>query len=467
MNVANTAEPFMQVYMSQDKLHAYLYIGQIDETFEWSFASLEKWIREQGVRYGLLTDVIGKIAESPKHYVQKEILVAKGTSPTDGEDGEIRLVFDGHAEKKPVEREDGKVDLREITRLPNVKKGQRIAVRIPAGHGKAGTNVLGESIPPKSGKEARWKLGKNVVTDSEQTSLYAVIDGIVSITDKDKLNVFPVYEVNGDVDYKIGNIDFVGTVVVRGNVLTGFRVKAEGDIRVYGGVEGAELTAGGSIHVRGGIIANNKGSVSAGHSVHCSFIQEGNVQAGEDIVVSQSIMHSQLRAGRNVICSGSKGLIVGGVIQAGESVVTRTIGNTMSTATVLEVGIRPELRNELSELKRKLKENEEQLDKAEKALQLLEQMAKTGQLTQDKLALRIKLSATKQNAAKENEELREQILNLEKKLDNTEWASVKVLSTIYGGARIVIGRYTRFVKEPVQRVTFRFSGGEIAMLPNG
>ena len=46
--------------------------------------------------------------------------------------------------------------------------------------------------------------------------MYAAIDGLVTKTDKDKLNVFPVYEVNGDVDYNIGNIDFVGTVVIRG-----------------------------------------------------------------------------------------------------------------------------------------------------------------------------------------------------------------------------------------------------------
>ena len=72
--------------------------------------------------------------------------------------------------------------------------------------------------------------------------MYAAIDGLVTKTEKEKLNVFPVYEVNGDVDYNIGNIDFVGTVVIRGNILTGFRVKASGDIRVTGGIEGAEVS---------------------------------------------------------------------------------------------------------------------------------------------------------------------------------------------------------------------------------
>ena len=46
--------------------------------------------------------------------------------------------------------------------------------------------------------------------------MYAALDGLLTKTEKGKINVFPVYEINGDVDYSIGNIDFVGTVVIRG-----------------------------------------------------------------------------------------------------------------------------------------------------------------------------------------------------------------------------------------------------------
>ena len=178
---------------------------------------------------------------------------------------------------------------------------------MPAKPGIPGTAVTGNEIPPKDGKEAHFKIGKNIVVNAEKTAMYSAIDGLVTKTEKEKINVFPVYEVNGDVDYNVGNIDFVGTVVIRGNILTGFRVKASGDIRVTGGIEGAEVESDGSIEISGGIIGSNKGYVKAGHNVRCSFIQEGNVLAGEDIIVSQSIMHSNVRAGRNVKCTGAKG----------------------------------------------------------------------------------------------------------------------------------------------------------------
>ena len=295
--------------------------------------------------------------------------------------------------------------------------------------------------------------------------MYAAIDGLVSRTDGNKLNVFPVYEVNGDVDYKHGNIDFVGNVVIRGNVLSGFKVKAAGDIRIVGGVEGAELEAGGSIEITGGIIGYNKGLIHAGHHVKCTFIQEGNVDAGEDVLVSQSIMHSNVRAGHAVICAGTKGLIVGGSTQAGEHVSARVVGNTMSTVTSIEVGVLPRLRNEMNELRKEMREQMDSLDKTKKALTLLDQLAAAGQLTPDKMAMRIKLNSTQKSALHQSEEMKMRILEIEKVLEDTSRARVDILKVIYGGSKIVIGRYTKFIKDPVSRMSFCYQDGDITMVP--
>lgn len=276
--------------------------------------------------------------------------------------------------------------------------------------------------------------------------------------------MFPVYEVNGDVDFAIGNIDFVGNVVIRGNVLTGFKIKAGGDIRITGGVEGAIVEAAGSIEISAGILGHNKGMLKAGKNVKCAFVQDATVEAAEDIVVSQSIMHSNIRAGRNVICKGTKGLIVGGVVQAGEKVETRTIGNTLSTVTVIEVGALPELRNEFLELRQQLKALNENLEKTDKALAILDQMAAAGQLGPDKLAMRIKLNHTKKQALDELTMAKERILEIEKSLEDAEAARVEA-STVYGGAKIVIGRYTKFVKDTAQRVVYKLSEGDIAAFP--
>lgn len=465
MELLDDLRQALSVTLNDDKTVAYLQFVKKEDEFSCTTDALLQFLQSEGLKFGIQEDIVKRFAANPKEYFFSQTPIAMGQEPVHGENGWIRYAFaiDDDNRHKPSETDDGKVDLKDITRLNNIRKGQIIAELVPPVPGRPGTAVTGEPIPCKEGKEAHFKIGKNVVLNPEQTALYAAIDGLVTQTDKGKLNVFPVYEINGDVDYSIGNIDFVGTVVVRGNVLTGFRISAAGDIRVVGGVEGAELFADGSIEITGGIIGYNKGLVKAGQNVKSSFIQDGNVQAREDVIVSQSIMHSNIRAGRDVICSGTKGLIVGGNVQAGERVTARVIGNPMSTTTSIEVGVLPELRNELQELRQQIKDQLANMDKTEKALTLLDQLASMGKLTPDKVALRSKLNLTKKSNTQELNLMKERMLAIEKALEDTGKARVDVLKMIYGGSKIVIGRYTKYIKEPISRMSFYYSEGDISM----
>ncbi|MDR6722297.1 uncharacterized protein (DUF342 family) [Paenibacillus amylolyticus] len=460
-------EQCLSIILSEDKSTAYLEVSKLEEGFTFTLDELEQYIDSKGIKYGILREALLSFATHPETYLNNQCKIAEGIAAVAGEDGYIKVLvgMDDSNERRPQESEDGTVDYKEVTRLNNVRAGQIIAERIPPMDGIVGRAVTDVEIPFRPGKEARFKVGKNVVVNPDGTAMYAALDGLVTKTEGNKLNVFPVYEINGDVDYNIGNIDFVGTVVIRGNVLTGFKVKAAGDIRVVGGVEGAELEAGGSVEITGGIIGYNKGLVHAGHNVKCSFIQEGNVDAGEDVLVSQSIMHSIIRAGREVICAGTKGLIVGGSIQAGEKVSARIVGNSMSTVTSIEVGVLPRLRNELNDLRKVIREQMDSLDKTKKALTLLDQLAAAGQLSPDKMSMRIKLTATQKSSMRLNEETKTRIFEIEKALEDTSRARVDILKMIYGGSKIVIGRYTKFIKDPVSRISFYYHDGDISMVP--
>ena len=53
--------------------------------------------------------------------------------------------------------------------------------------------------------------------------------------------VSPVFQLNGDVDFSSGDIDFRGNVSINGNVTAGFKVRASGDIEVNGFIENSEV----------------------------------------------------------------------------------------------------------------------------------------------------------------------------------------------------------------------------------
>lgn len=457
-------DSFVNIEISADKLTAFLSFKHVIEQGPIPIEELEAYIKTKGIVNGLHYDNLRLLCAEPVVYIKQKLEIAKGTPSSKGIDGRVEFVKP--AKKSTNEVDDTEIiDYKQVTSLDNVIKGQLIAQLIPPALGKAGIGVTGEHLPAVLGKPAHFKIGKNVVKNVEGTALYAAIDGLISLTDKDKINVFPVFEVNGDVDYRIGNIDFVGTVVVRGNVLTGFKIKASGDIRVIGGVEGAEIESDGSIEVTGGIMGSGKGHVIAQKNIKCSFVQDACISAGQDVIVSQSIMHSTVKAGRAVQCNSSKGLIVGGIIQASQTVEARTIGNAMSTNTIIEVGANPNLREEQAKLRLDMKEHNQNLDRSEKALVILDQMVATGKLTPDRFAMRQKLITTKLQTINNVNDIKSRLLEIEHILENSDKATVRCKNMIYSGVKIVIGRYTRYIKDVASGVVFKNEDGDITMVP--
>ncbi|MBO8170991.1 MAG: DUF342 domain-containing protein [Bacillaceae bacterium] len=456
----------LELKISDDGSKAFVSVLSDEENVTLSADHVTNWLKSKKVIYGIIEDQVHHLVQNPLNYAGVPLEIARGKPAENGKDGYIEYAFEQNDRSPEKGDEKGKVDFREIKNVDNIKKGELLARRISPTKGENGFRVTGEPIKARPGKEKPWKLGKNVVLDKEKDAVFAAIDGQVSLTDGEKLNVFPVYEVNGDVDFGIGNIDFVGTVVVRGNILAGFKVRAEGDLRVYGGIEGAEVDVNGSVEVTAGIAAQNKGYIRAGLDVKSSYIQNANVITGRDIIVSQSIMHSHVKAGRNVECEGSKGLIVGGVVQAGEKVKAVTIGNMMNTATSIEVGAKPELREEMDSISSELKQAEEQLSKTDQALKLFDKMLATnGSLPPDKKKMQIQLTNAKMTLEKKVLELTARKDEIVLELENITYSRVEALSNIYPGTKLVFGNQIRFIKENYQRIYFVLEKGEIVAHP--
>lgn len=454
----------LQVKISPDHLQAEILLLTDDPTVSVSEGDVQEALAKSGVRFGIMANVVHQLCSAPQDYRNIPLPIACGNPALPGTDARIEYPFQDSidAHLKPKELEDGRVDFYTVTSIANVSKGQLVAQKIPAGQGQNGTAVTGEPIAARPGKEAVIKPGKNVVFNQDRTMLYATIDGQVSFTDNDKVNVFPIYEVNGDVDFSIGNIDFVGNVFIRGNVPTGFRIKASGDIRVLGSVEGAELEAGGSVEIKSGIVAQDKGHVIAGVNVKTSFIQNGNVTAGHEVLVSQSIMFSNVRSGKNIICNGPKGIIIGGTLQAGERIVARVFGNSSATPTILEVGVKPELRAELVSISKELQTTYENLRKTDQGLAVLTHiMQVTGDLPADKKVLQVKLTNTRLVLEKELKHLEARKKEVEEELEGDSPAAVEVYNIMFPGIKLVFGKLVRFIKQEFSRTRFIVLHGDI------
>lgn len=111
----------------------------------------------------------------------------------------------------------------------------------------------------------------------------------------------------GDVGPKSGNVMFLGSVHVGGSVLDNYEVKAAGNVEVRGSVQKAKIEGEGDIIIQSGIMGRDEAVVeSTGGSVIAKFIQSAKILAAQDITVQESILHSHVEAGNEIVCSGRR-----------------------------------------------------------------------------------------------------------------------------------------------------------------
>lgn len=150
-------------------------------------------------------------------------LVAKGREPVHGRDSQCQWHVE-NPELPPRARllPDGGVDHRQGRHYVLVQAGDKLFTVTPPEAGLSGLDVHGREIKAYQGQWNRLLAGEN--TYAEGACVFALREGCLRVRDG-KINVVPLISVS-DVDYATGHIDFDGEVLVSGEVLPQFRVKA-------------------------------------------------------------------------------------------------------------------------------------------------------------------------------------------------------------------------------------------------
>lgn len=449
-----------QVKLSKDNMQAYITLTKPFGGKEITEEAIYEALKVSEVVFNIKEEEIKKAAEQKIYGC--EILAAEGIAPQDGKDATLEYFFDTSEDKSFTIDKDGRVDYHELSLIKNVKAGDRLAKLTPNTESIPGKNVLGREVPGKDGKKLVLPKGKNVEEGGEGLELYAAIDGEVKLIDG-RVSVFSVYEVKENVDNSTGNIRFNGKVAVKGNVLTGFIIEAEGDVEVHGVVEGASIKSKGNIILHRGIQGMNRGELICDGDLIAKFIENSRIEVRGNIK-SDAIMHSQVTCGKKLEADGKKGLLVGGTFKVGEEIKAKVIGSPMATLTELEVGVSPDMRVKYEEITNEIKQINENLSKANKAIELLTKMGNYAELSLDKKLLLSKSQKLKLQLSENLEQLTNEKNELEEYFDNLSRGKIRVSDVIYSGCRIIIGSSIMHIKDSLKFVSFYRANAEIKML---
>lgn len=380
----------------------------------------------------------------------KEVLIAEGTPPTSGTEARFEpLIKESDHKGRPQLKEHGKVDHHDLGLFVSTIKGTPLLRRIPPVPGNPGIGVDGSPIPPKSCRERNLVAGPGTAISPEDPNLLiAAVDG-QPILSEGTAKVVGKLELDG-VGYHTGDIRFDGSVHIAGPIHPGFKVHAGGDIVALDTVDASNLTAGGSIQLRCGVIGRGRSQISAKGNMKARFLNECSVICGGNLEVEDLI------ANCTIVCEGKvevgsrggKGQVYGGKVLATKGIRAQILGAITERETFIEISPSPRLAAREREIKNEIKEIKTRFNDLALSLTYLKNSTarqkdpRMGKLVKNFQTLKARL-----------EELQEELAEISPKLQVHSEAKITA-SRAHPGVTLSVGKWKQAIDSPTDCVVF-------------
>ena len=421
-----------------------------------SIDTVKAALADHNIVFGIDDEAIRVGVESLYPFV-----AATGKPPKNGENARIERHFDLGVKGRPKVDQYDRVDFKNMNLFVLAKKGDLLAVRIPQTEGEPGRDVYGLEVPAKNGKPIPIPQGKNTEISGEN-ELIASIDGQIVDSGK-KINIDPHLLIQGSVGVGTGNIDFAGSVEIKGNVEAGFVVKATGDIEISGMVSGGDVE-GRNVYIQGGVNGMNRGKVRAREDVRAAFAENAVIESERDIYIQDVALHSNISAGKRIFLEDKRGMVTGGLVEAGEEIRCKIVGNTAFVVTRLSVGVNPQLQKRYRELCQEYKESKQRLKQITQMLNTLGKID-ISRLPQERINQINALTRSQFPLAGKIKRDEKEILAIETELNMMQNGKIRVSDTVYPGVRISINSIMMNVQSEIKRATLSVKNDRVDIGP--
>lgn len=439
-----------EVLADREFLGAYLRYTKVNPDHVVTRAELLGLLRNARVTVGIAEPALDIVAErvNAGQPFEGPVQVAEGRPPVRGDDEHVEFHARPTAKEARYETtQDGAIDYRTLNLVENCFAGQLIATRHAAREGRPGLDVHGRPIPATPGKPNPVRIGPGVALSDNGFEYRALGEGRV-VYEEGVLSVSDEYTINGDVDFRVGHIDFVGRVEVKGSVLDGFNVRGKTGVRIHGGVEGSAIASDGDVEIVGGVKGRGMARIVAGGNVRARYLDECVVEAGGDVEAEREMVNASIRSCGRVL--SPRATVVGGDIVGFRGVHVGTAGSPIGVASRIGAGINWTDEERLEKIDAGVAEREGRIaDAADTLAPLLDDTARLSALTVAERALTADLVA-------ELTRLREELTGLRRDRDEIQStgrvgavARLNVTSRAYAGVvvRFAGKRNYRFTEE--------------------
>lgn len=449
------------VQISDDKMIAYLTITEpVEGGAEITFDDVMREVEQSSIAVEVDKETILSIIQSKRY--NEQFIIARGVQPVNGIDGTVEYRFEtsGNLSAKINERDE--MDYKDLGLVRNIFTGTVIADITPQTEGTEGMDVCGNIFHPMPGKPPKFLVGTGTALNEDGTVITAATDGNLTWR-KDHFTVDEVLLISEDVGAVTGNIDFIGDVQIRGNVLEGFSVKSKKSVVINGTVNNAEIEAGGNIDIKIGCVNStlkSKGNIKVG------FCESSTIDCGGDLTAS-SFVNCDIFCSGTAYATTGKGVIIGGKMTCLKGMVFNTIGSESYTKTSLTLGNGAILAEEKLNLEKEEAKITEEIGSLIKKIETINNAKKKAgsvpRALEDTLSTSIR---TRFKLSNELKLVKKRMVDIEESfLDNAN-LQIEARKTIWPGVRIKIGNGRKKVDQRNDRCKVSMDNtGEIIIRP--
>ncbi|MBI9017270.1 MAG: DUF342 domain-containing protein [Phycisphaerae bacterium] len=336
MKIILTPDKLLKLQVNDDATEAILAVNDEHKTSSLTLSDLLNYLKAFKVCYAqdkigsILAPFISSIANNQK---PEPVIVAIGLPPKHDTPGKIVKLFEQNDEPEQSAQQDDQKSHYDNSDIITTKKDDPLVRLEQPITGCDGTNIFGQPIPRKLGKEVKIKLGANVRQQGD--TIYSEVDGKVDFN-SNLIRVEKILEIGCDVDFSVGNIDFDGDVEIHKNILDLFKVQVSGNLTVHGIIEAADISVGNDLLALGGISAKEKGHIKCAGNLQCKYLTNSEIEVGGKIDASGEIINCTINCNGQLTTKTSE--VSGGTYNIKGGLVCKDLGAESEVKTLVEIG---------------------------------------------------------------------------------------------------------------------------------
>lgn len=444
------------VSISSDGMEAYITVKE--KAKKLSREDIIQALVKQGIAFGILESGIERILKGD--YTTEPMLIAKGKKPAKGKDGWYEYFFRKEVASTPKHMPDDKTDCQNIEWFECVEAGQKLAYYHEASYGPDGHTVTGEPIRGNKGRELSVLTGKGFILLPDQKTYLAALDGKVNLlNERMEVSQLLIVENASTVG---GNINFDGSIYIKGNVGTGVTINATEDIVIDGLVEAAIIQCDGNLLLRRGANTAGNGYIKAGKGIYAKYLEAVSVFAREDVWVNSCLNCKIFTEGKMMVW-GPGGTLAGGEVCAVRGLETMHLGNRASILTEVKIGVTEGVGKSLEEAEEKIQEVHHELSLLGSAY--MDMRKKYSPEVRNTMKVYLKLESAIYTKEKELEDLYSLKKHIEEDIESSKEVCILVKGTLYEGVSAEING-KRWTAETMENVTVKCVNRKVAVYAN-